>query len=118
MFHAEAGIYELLGKDLDEVSVGATVQAALEFKVEHFGIVVLEHHILDVDAFELFFVLGALLDVAMQFAILRNGMSPELAATAAFLANFKLNALLFFIFRKLHDKSLRSDKGPAFNCQT
>ena len=45
-----------------------------------------------------FFCLLAQLDVAVQFAVLGNRVSPEFASAAGFLANLELDALLFLVF--------------------
>jgi hypothetical protein len=102
VLQAIPGVHELLGEHFHDILLFATVEAAAELEVQHFGIVVLEDHVLDVDAFELLLVLGPLLDIAMELAILRNGVSPELPAAPGFLANLKFDALLFLILGQLH----------------
>ena len=99
MLHAIARINELLRENLHHVFLNAAFQATEEFQIQNLGVIVLEHHVLDVDAFEFLLMLGALLDVAMQFAILRDRMSPELAGATGLLANLKFDALLFFVLR-------------------
>ena len=94
---AIARIDELLREDLDGVTLIAPFEAAEKFKVEHFGIVVLEDHVFDFDGLEFFFVLGALFDVAMQVTVFRNRMAPEFTTAAGFLTNLELDALFLFV---------------------
>ncbi len=102
VLHAIARVYELLGEDLHHVFLDAAFEAAEEIEVQDFGVIVLEHHVLDVDALEFLLVFRALLDVPVEFAILCDGMTPKLPSTTGFLANLKFDALLFFVLRQLH----------------
>ena len=99
MFHAEARVHVLLRENADGEGVVATVEAALEFQVHGFGIVVAEDDVLGFDVLDVLLLLLALLDVAVQFAILRNRVTPEFAAAAGFLADFELDAFLLFVLR-------------------
>ena len=99
MFHAEARIHILLRENADGEGVVATVEAALEFQVHGFGVVVAEDDVLGFDVLDVLLLLLALLDVAVQFAILRNRVTPEFAAAAGFLADFELDAFLLFVLR-------------------
>lgn len=99
MFHAEAWVHILLRENADCEGVVATVEAALEFQVHGFGIVVAEDDVLGFDVLDVLLLLLALLDVAVQFAILRNRVTPEFAAAAGFLADFELDAFLLFVLR-------------------
>ena len=98
MFHAETRIHGLLGEDLDGEQLVAAFQTALEGQVHRFRVVVAEDDVLGLDAFHVLFLLLAQLDVAVQFAVLGNRVSPELAATAGLLADFELDTLLFLVF--------------------
>jgi len=42
-------------------------------------------------------LLLALLDIAMQLAILGNGMAPEFTTATRLLTDFELDAFLFFV---------------------
>jgi hypothetical protein len=106
VFDAITGINELLRKNLDDVVLVATFQAAQEVQIENLGVIVLENHIFDVNAFEFLFVFRPLLDITMQFAILGNGMAPKLFSAARFLANFELYAFFLFVFGQLHCRFL------------
>ena len=99
MFHAETRIDVLLRENADGEGFVATVEAALEFQVHCFRVVVAEDDVLGFDVLDVLLLLLALLDVAVQFAILRNRVSPEFAAAAGFLANFELDAFLLFVLR-------------------
>ena len=99
MFHAEARVHVLLRENADGEGVVATVEAALEFQVHGFGVVVAEDDVLGFDVLDVLLLLLALLDVAVQFAILRNRVTPEFAAAAGFLADFELDAFLLFVLR-------------------
>ena len=98
VFHAETRIHGLLGEDLDGEQLVAAFQTALEGQVHRFRVVVAEDDVLGLDAFHVLFLLLAQLDVAVQFAVLGNRVSPELAATAGLLADFELDTLLFLVF--------------------
>ena len=98
VFHAEARVNVLLRENADGEGVVATVEAALEFQVHGFGVVVAEDDVLGFDVLDIFFLLLALLDVAVQFAVLGNRVTPEFAAAAGFLADFELDTLLFLVF--------------------
>lgn len=102
MFHAEAGVDCLLREYLDGKELVTAVQAAFECHVHSFGVVVAHDDILGFNAFHALFLLLTLLDIAMLFAIFGNGMAPELTAAAGFLADFELDTLFLFVFRKLH----------------
>ena len=99
MFHAEARVNVLLRENADSEGVVATVEAALEFEVHSFRVVVAEDDVLGFDVLDVFLLLLALLDVAVQFAILRNRVTPEFAAATGFLADFELDAFLLFVLR-------------------
>jgi len=97
VFHAEARIHVLLRENANGEGVVATFEAALEFQVHGFRVVVAEDDILGFDVFDVFLLLLALLDVAVQFAILGNRVSPEFTAATGFLADFELDAFLLFV---------------------
>ncbi len=106
VLHAEARIDGLLGENLDGEKFVATVQAALEGEVHGFRVVVAEDDVLGFDAFYVLLLLLAQLDVAVLVAVFGDGMTPELAAAARFLANFELDTLFLFVFGKLHKYSI------------
>lgn len=106
VLHAEAGVDRLLGENLDGEQLVAPVQAALEREVHGFRVVVAEDDVLGLDALDVLLLLLALLDVAVQFAVLGNRVTPEFAAAAGFLANLELDTLFLFVFRKLHGLNL------------
>ena len=106
MLHAETGIDGLLGENLDGEQLVAAIQTALEGQVHGLGVVVAEDDVLGFDAFHILLLLLALLDVAVQFAVLGDGMSPEFAATAGFLTDLELDTLFLFVFGKLHRDSI------------
>ena len=99
VFHAEARVHVLLRENADREGVVATVEAALEFEVHGFRVVMTEDNVLGFDVLDVFLLLLALLDVAVQFAILRNRVTPEFAAATGFLADFELDAFLLFVLR-------------------
>ena len=106
VLHAEARVDRLLREHLDGEQLVAAVEAALEGQVHGFRIVVAEDDVLGLDAFDVLLLLLALLDVAVQFAVLGDGVAPELAAAARLLANLELDTLFLFVFRKLHKYSV------------
>ena len=97
MLHAETGVDRLLGEYLDGELFVAAFQAALEGEVHSLRVVVAEDNVLGLDAVQALFLFLALLDVTVQFAVLGDGVAPELAAAARFLANFQLDALFLFV---------------------
>lgn len=97
VLHAESGVNELLGEDLDGEQRVATIQTALERYFDDFGIVMPENHVLGLDGIDVLFLLLALLDIAVQFTVLGNGMAPELAAATGLLANLELDTFLFLV---------------------
>ena len=99
VFHAEARIHILLRENADGEGVVASVEAALEFEVHGFRVVVAEDDVLGLDVFDVLLLLLALLDVAVQFAVLGDRMAPEFTATAGFLADFELDAFFLFVLR-------------------
>ncbi len=107
VFHAEARVHGLLRENLDGKELVTAFQAAPEGQVHGFRVVMAEDDVLGLDAFDVFLLLLALLDVAVKFTVLCNRMSPEFAATAGFLANFELDTLFLFVFGKLHKYSVK-----------
>lgn len=99
VFQTETRIQELFREYLDGKLVLATFEATLESDLHYVGVGVTEEHVLGFDAVEFFLLLLPLLDVAMQFAILGNWMSPELTAATGLLADLQLDAFLFFVLR-------------------
>ena len=97
VLHAEAGVNRLLGEHLDGELFVAAFQTALEGEVHGLRIVVAEDDVLGLDAVHALLLFLALLDVAVQFAVLGDGVAPELAAAARFLADFQLDALFLFV---------------------
>ena len=69
----------------------------MESDLDHVRIGVTEQHVFGLDAVELFLLLLALLDIAMQLAILGNGMAPEFTTATRLLTDFELDAFLFFV---------------------
>ena len=102
MFEAIARIDKLLGKYLDHVFAIAANQAAAKLQIKDFGVIVLEHHVFDVHAFEFLLMLGPLLDVPVQLAILGNRVAPKLTATTWLLTNLKFDTFFLLILRQLH----------------
>jgi len=99
VFHAEARVNVLLRENADGEGVVATVETALEFQVHGFRVVVAEDDILGFDVLDILLLLLTLLDVAVQFAVLSDRVTPEFAAAAGFLADFELDAFLLFVLR-------------------
>ncbi len=99
MFVAETGVDVLLGEDADGELLVAAFQTALEGQVHGFRVIVAEDDVLGLDVLDVLLLLLALLDVAVQFAVLGDRMAPEFAAAARFLADFQLNTLLFLVLR-------------------
>lgn len=99
MFFAETGVNVLLGEHADAEGFIAAVEAALEGQVHGLGIVVAEDDVLGFDVFHILLLLLALLDVAVQFAVLGDRVTPEFAAAARFLADFQLDALFLLVLR-------------------
>ena len=98
VFQAETRIDGLLGEDLDGKEFVAALETALEGQVHRLGVVVAEDDVLGLDALDVLLLLLAQLDVAVQFAVLGDRVSPEFASAAGFLANFELDAFLFLVF--------------------
>lgn len=98
VFLAETRVDGLLGVDLDVEQLVAALETALEGEVHGFGVVVANNDVLGLDALHVLLLLLAQLDVAVQFAVLGNRVSPEFASAAGFLANLELDALLFLVF--------------------
>ena len=99
VFHAEARIHILLRENADRERVVAAFEAALEFQVHGFRVVVAENDVLGFDVLDVLLLLLALLDVAVQFAVLRDRVTPEFTAATGFLADFELDAFLLFVLR-------------------
>ncbi len=99
VFHAETRIDVLFRENADGEGVAAAVEAALEFEVHGFRIVVAEDDVLGFDVLDVLLLLLALLDVAVQFAVLRDRVTPEFTAAAGFLADFELDAFFLFVLR-------------------
>lgn len=99
MFHAESWVHKLLGEYFDRKQRVATVETAFERNFDDFGIVMPENHVLGLDRIDVLFLLLALLDIAVQFTVLGNGMAPELSAATGLLANLKLDTFLFLVLR-------------------
>ena len=99
MLHAEARIDVLFRENADSEGLVATVEAALEFEVHGFRVVVAEDDVLGFDVLDILLLLLALLDVAVQFAVLGDRVAPEFATAAGFLADFELDAFLLFVLR-------------------
>ena len=99
VFHAEARVHVLLREHADRERVVAAFEAALEFQVHGFRVVVAEDDVLGLDVVHVLLLLLALLDVAVQFAVLRDRVTPEFTAAAGFLADFELDAFLLFVLR-------------------
>lgn len=97
VFFAETGVNVLLGEHADAEGLVTAVEAALEGQVHGLGIVVAEDDVLGFDIFHILLLLLALLDVAVQFAVLGDRMAPEFAAAARFLADFQLDALFLLV---------------------
>jgi len=99
MSHTKARIDKLLGKYLDPKHVIAAFQTALKWQFKNFCVVVPENHIAGFHTFHVLFLLLALLDVAVLFTVLRNGVPPKLFT--ALLTNLQLDAFFLFVLRKL-----------------
>lgn len=99
VFFAETGVDVLLGEHLDGEHFVAAFQAALEGQVHGLGVVVSEDDVLGFDVFHILLLLLALLDVAVQFAVLGDRMAPEFTAAARFLADFQLDTLFLLVLR-------------------
>jgi len=99
MFEAKTRIEELLREHLDGEIALAAFETALERDFNHIGVSMAEKHILGLDAIEFLFLLLTLLDIAMEFTIFGNGMTPKLTTATRLLANLELDAFLLFILR-------------------
>ena len=99
MFHAEARVDVLLREHADRERVVAAFEAALEFQVHGFRVVGAEDYVFGLDVLDILLLLLALLDVAVQFAVLGDRVAPEFTTAAGFLADFQLDAFLFFVLR-------------------
>ena len=99
VLHAESRIDVLLREHADSERVVAPFEAALEFQVHGFRVVVAENDVLGFDVLDILLLLLALLDVAVQFAVLRDRVTPEFTAAAGFLADFELDAFFLFVLR-------------------
>ena len=94
---AETGVNVLFREDPDGEGLVAAFEAALEGEIHGFRVVVAENDVLGLDVVHVLFLLLALLDVAVQFAVLGNRVAPEFAAAAGFLTDFQLDTLLLFV---------------------
>ena len=99
MFHAKARVNILFREHADSEGVVAAFQATLEFQVHGFRVVVPENNVLGFDVFDILLLLLALFDVAVQFAVLGNWVTPEFTAATRFLADFELDAFFLFVLR-------------------
>ena len=97
MFVAESRVDELLREDLDFKQIVATFEAATELQVQNICIVVAEYDVLCIDIFHILLLLLAILDIAVNRAVLGNRVTPKFATATRFLANFELNAFLLFV---------------------
>lgn len=98
MFHAEARVHVLLRENADREGLVTAIEAALEFEVHGFRVVVTEDDVLGFDVLDVFLLLLALLDVAVQFAVLCNRVTPEFASATRLLANLEFDALFLLVF--------------------
>ena len=94
---AETGVNVLLGEHADDEGFVAAFEAALEGEIHGFRVVVAENDVLGLDVVHVLLLLLALLDVAVQFAVLGDRVTPEFAAAAGFLANFQLDTLFLLV---------------------
>ena len=99
VFFAETGVNVLLGEQADGEHLVAALEAALKGEVHGFRVVVTDDDVLGLDVDDILFLLLALLDVAVQFAVLGDRVAPEFAAAAGFLTDFQLDALFLFVLR-------------------
>lgn len=99
VFFAETGVNVLLGEHANGEQLVAAFETALEGEVHGLGVVVAEDDVLGLDVVHILLLLLALLDVAVQFAVLGDRVAPEFAAAAGFLADFQLDALFLFVLR-------------------
>ena len=99
VFLAETRVDGLLRVNLDGEQFVAPLEAALEHQVHGLGVVVADNDVLGLDALHVLLLLLAQLDVAVQFAVLRDRVTPEFTAAAGFLADFELDAFLLFVLR-------------------
>ena len=97
MILAKTGIDVLLGEHLDGERLVAAFQTALEWKFHRFGVVVAEDDVLGFDVLDIFLLFLALLDVAVLVAVFGDGMPPEFAAAAGFLADLQFDAFFLFV---------------------
>ena len=98
MLHAEARVHVLLRENADGELLVAPFQAALKGEVHGFRVVVAEDDVLGFDVLDILLLLLALLDVAVQFAVFGNRVSPEFAPATRLLANLEFDALFLFVF--------------------
>ena len=96
---AETGVNVLLGEHADGEQLVAAFETALEGEVHGLGVVVAEDDVLGLDVVYILLLLLALLDVAVQFAVLGDRVAPEFAAAAGFLTDFQLDTLFLFVLR-------------------
>jgi hypothetical protein len=97
VFFAEAGVNVLFREHADGEHFVAAFEAALEGEIHRFRVIVAENDVLGLDVVHIFLLLLALLDVAVQFAVLGDRVAPEFAAAAGFLANFQLDTLFLLV---------------------
>ena len=95
---AETGVNVLLGEHADGEQLVAAFEAALEGEVHGLGVVVAEDDVLGLDVVHVLLLLLALLDVAVQFAVLGDRVAPEFAPATRLLANLEFDALFLFVF--------------------
>ena len=97
VFFAETGVNVLLREHADGEHFVATFETALEGEVHGFRVVVAEDDVLGFDVVHILLLLLALLDIAVQFALLGDRVAPEFTAAAGFLTDFQLDALLLLV---------------------
>ena len=97
VFFAETGVDVLFREHADAEGFVAAFETALEGEVHGFGVVVAEDDVLGLDVVHVLLLLLALLDIAVQFAVLGDRVTPEFAAAAGFLADFQLDTLFLLV---------------------
>lgn len=102
VLHAKAWVYVLLGENLEGEFLAAAFKAAQKWEFCNFGIVVAEDHVASFEGLLVFLLDLSLLDIAVKFAILGDGVSPEFLAASRVLTHLEFNAFFLFVFGELH----------------
>lgn len=102
VLHAKSWVDVLLGEYLESKLLAAAFQATEKGEFCNFSVVVSEDHVAGLEGLLVFFLDLSLLDIAVEFAILGDGVSPEFLAASRVLTYLEFNAFFLFVLGELH----------------